>query len=31
MVKKLYHEFLEEPNSDLAHALLHTEYKNREQ
>lgn len=29
MVKELYKEFLGEPNSHLAHELLHTEYKNR--
>jgi len=29
-VKALYEEFLEKPNSDLAHKLLHTHYKNRQ-
>jgi len=29
-VKKLYDEFLEEPNSHKAHELLHTSYKERE-
>lgn len=31
MIKQIYNEFLEHPNSHIAHALLHTEYKNREQ
>lgn len=30
MIKKIYEEFLESPNSHFAHALLHTEYTNRE-
>lgn len=29
-IKKLYEEFLKEPNSDLAHKLLHTHYHKRE-
>ncbi|MFZ5354352.1 MAG: NADH-dependent [FeFe] hydrogenase, group A6 [Bacillota bacterium] len=28
-VKELYNEFLKEPNSHIAHKLLHTTYKNR--
>lgn len=28
-IQKLYHDFLKEPNSELAHHLLHTSYKNR--
>lgn len=30
MVKKLYEDFLGEPNSELAHKLLHTTYVNRQ-
>ena len=29
MVKKIYTDFLEHPNSHRAHELLHTEYKDR--
>ncbi len=29
-IQKLYREFLKEPNSELAHHLLHTTYKNRQ-
>ncbi len=30
MIKKIYDEFLEEPNSHKSHKLLHTHYKKRE-
>ncbi|MDZ7762961.1 MAG: iron hydrogenase small subunit [Melioribacteraceae bacterium] len=30
-VKKLYDEFLEEPNSHTAHKILHTEHINRKE
>ena len=29
MIKKLYEEYLKEPNSELSHQLLHTSYKER--
>ncbi|MDP4088546.1 MAG: NADH-dependent [FeFe] hydrogenase, group A6 [Bacillota bacterium] len=29
MIKRIYEEFLEKPNSHFAHALLHTEYTDR--
>jgi len=30
-IQKLYEDFLGEPNGDLAHELLHTHYKEKEQ